>query len=270
MVAWAVGAREPATAHAVMAQLAARVGGRIQLTTDGQHHVPGRRAGGLRLTHRLCPADQGVRPGRTAPHPQVPPDRGPAPAPQKSYPPRLKSPEYLRRKSAPVCASRLSCGARSAAATEFKLLRILSVNGGRVVTTDALLSRVGGHRSRAHRREEAPRKAPRRRGRAHLYLHRARSRLPHGHPGRGVEGPRAGRHRLGERPSRAAAQPPCLPCRGYCSSFQSERVAQSQSPSASLLSARARSRSPSPRRTERSRRSTRRPRSASPAARATP
>ena len=71
MVAWAVGAREPATSHAVMAQLAARVGGRIQLTTDGQHHVPGRRAGGLRLTHRLCPADQGVRPGRTAPHPPL-------------------------------------------------------------------------------------------------------------------------------------------------------------------------------------------------------
>ena len=45
---------------------------------------------------------------------------------------------------------------------------------------------------------------------------------------------------------------------------------QSQSPSASLLSASARSGSPSPRRTERSAKSTRRPRSESPAARATP
>ena len=35
MVAWTVGVREAATAHAVMAQLASRVRGRIQLTTDG-------------------------------------------------------------------------------------------------------------------------------------------------------------------------------------------------------------------------------------------
>ena len=35
MVAWVVGARESATAHTVMAQLASRMAGRIQLTTDG-------------------------------------------------------------------------------------------------------------------------------------------------------------------------------------------------------------------------------------------
>ncbi len=50
---------------------------------------------------------------------------------------------------------------------------------------------------------------------------------------------------------------------------QAAACLQSQWPSASLLSARASSGSPSPRRTERSARSTRRPRSASPAARAT-
>ena len=47
-------------------------------------------------------------------------------------------------------------------------------------------------------------------------------------------------------------------------------LAQSQSPSVSLLRARASWGSPSPRRTERSARSTRRPRSANPALRATP
>ena len=35
MAAWVVGTRESATAHTVMAQLASRMAGRIQLTTDG-------------------------------------------------------------------------------------------------------------------------------------------------------------------------------------------------------------------------------------------
>ena len=43
--------------------------------------------------------------------------------------------------------------------------------------------RLGRHRSRAHRRQEAPREARRQRGLANLHLHRARGRLPHGEPG---------------------------------------------------------------------------------------
>ena len=160
-------------------------------------------------------------------------------------------------------------------ATEFDLLRALSRQAGQVVTTETLLRQVWGRRGSDDndRVRTVVKKLRAKLGdnaAAPTYIfteHGVGYRI--GDPGRGVEGPRAGRHRLGERPSRAAAQPPCLPCRGYCSSFQSERVAQSQSPWASLLSARASSRSPSPRRTERSTRSTRRPRSASPAARAT-
>ena len=53
MVAWAVGGREPATARAVMAELAARVAGRIQLTTDGHDMYLGaiRAAFGYRIDY---------------------------------------------------------------------------------------------------------------------------------------------------------------------------------------------------------------------------
>ena len=79
-------------------------------------------------------------------------------------------------------------------ATEFDFLRVLSVNGGRVVTTAALLRQVWGRRSvddtdrvrtvvkklRAKLGDE--------RGHADLHRHRARGRLPHGDPWRGVGG----------------------------------------------------------------------------------
>ena len=69
-------------------------------------------------------------------------------------------------------------------ATEFDLLRILSLNGGRVVTTEALLRqvwrtpRLARHRSPAHRRQEPPPQARRRCRQSHLHLQRARRRLP--------------------------------------------------------------------------------------------
>ena len=82
-------------------------------------------------------------------------------------------------------------------ATEFDLLRILSLNGGRVVTTEALLRQVWGRRGsgdtdrRPHRRQEAPPQARRQRRQSHLHLQRARRRLPLRDPERGLGG-RAG------------------------------------------------------------------------------
>ena len=78
-------------------------------------------------------------------------------------------------------------------ATEYEILRILSVSAGQVVTSESLLRQAwdGGreptdHRARARVREAAPRKARRRRGQSRLHLQRARRRLPHGEARRGV------------------------------------------------------------------------------------
>ena len=70
-------------------------------------------------------------------------------------------------------------------ATEYGLLRALSLNAGGVTTYDALLRQVWGDRAPsrraagAHRREEAPPQARRPGEEADLHLHRARGRLPH-------------------------------------------------------------------------------------------
>ncbi len=53
MVAWVVGSRESATVHMVMAELAAPVAGRIQLTIDGHEMYLGaiRAALGYRIDY---------------------------------------------------------------------------------------------------------------------------------------------------------------------------------------------------------------------------
>ena len=69
-------------------------------------------------------------------------------------------------------------------ATEFELLRALSLNAGRVVAYDTLLARVWSGRGKAdanlvrNLRQEPPPKARRRRGKSHLDLQRARRRIP--------------------------------------------------------------------------------------------
>ena len=69
-------------------------------------------------------------------------------------------------------------------ATEFELLRVLSVNAGRVLTYDSATASVGraGFRqceARARPREESPAEIGRGRGSTLLHSYRARSRLPH-------------------------------------------------------------------------------------------
>ena len=56
MVAWAVGERGSATALAVMTQLAARMDGRIQLTTDGHRLYLDARTRCLRLPGSTTPS----------------------------------------------------------------------------------------------------------------------------------------------------------------------------------------------------------------------
>ena len=73
-------------------------------------------------------------------------------------------------------------------ATEYELLRVLSLNAGRVSTYQALRHQVGvgsgrdseGLGPRSHLHQEAPAQARRRRVQADLHLLRARGRLPHG------------------------------------------------------------------------------------------
>ena len=94
---------------------------------------------------------------------------------------------------------RVSVAGREVAltATEFDLLWILSVNAGRVMTTEVLLRQVWGRRGSddTDRVRTVVKKlraqARRQRGQSDLHLYRARRRLPHGDAGRGVEGPRA-------------------------------------------------------------------------------
>ena len=67
MVAWAVGARAPSVAHRVMSDLAARVRGRIQLTTDGHDMYLGaiRAAFGHRIDYAQVVKDfENDRPSR--------------------------------------------------------------------------------------------------------------------------------------------------------------------------------------------------------------
>ena len=91
-------------------------------------------------------------------------------------------------------------------ATEFDLLRILSLNGGRVVSTEALLRQVWGRRGSddTDRVRTVVKKLRHKLGddaaNPDLYLQRARRRLPLRDPGRGLGGRsgarnRAGRHR---------------------------------------------------------------------------
>ena len=79
--------------------------------------------------------------------------------------------------------------------TEYELLRILSLNAGRVTTSETLLGPDLGraeqrrHQGRARLRQAAPPEARRRRGEPGLDLQRARRRLPHapaGRPGRAL------------------------------------------------------------------------------------
>ena len=73
-------------------------------------------------------------------------------------------------------------------ATEYELLRVLSLGAGRVATCDALLRRVWSGRglrrpeARAGLREAAAQEARRRREPPHLHCHQARCRLPHAAP----------------------------------------------------------------------------------------
>ena len=91
-------------------------------------------------------------------------------------------------------------------ATEFDLLRIAQrgTRGhyGGAPTTGVGAARLGRHRSRAHRRQEAPPQARRRRGQSHLHLQRARRRLPHRDPGWGLGGRRSVPVALGVPPER--------------------------------------------------------------------
>ncbi len=78
-------------------------------------------------------------------------------------------------------------------ATEYELLRALSLAAGRVLTRDELLRRVWGqsqHRPEAGAglRQAAAPQAGRRRGQPHLDLQRARRRLPHGETRGGLTG----------------------------------------------------------------------------------
>ena len=74
-------------------------------------------------------------------------------------------------------------------ATEYELLRVLSLDAGRVVTFETLLRRVWTKRDSAdanlvaHIRQEPPPQARRQRGQPHLHLQPARRRLPHGETG---------------------------------------------------------------------------------------
>ena len=80
-------------------------------------------------------------------------------------------------------------------ATEYELLRVLSLNAGRVTTSETLLNRVWAgrgqrrHQGRARLRQAAPPEARRRRGEPGLDLQRPRRRLPHAptrRPGRAL------------------------------------------------------------------------------------
>ena len=74
-------------------------------------------------------------------------------------------------------------------ATEYELLRVLSLNAGRVVAYDALLRQVWSGRKKGGRRQpgaqlrqEAAREARRRRAEPGLDIQRPPGRLPHAEP----------------------------------------------------------------------------------------
>ena len=98
-------------------------------------------------------------------------------------------------------------------ATEYELLRVLSVRAGRMTTHDTLLRqawRKPGGDARQVRAvvKRGPAQAGRRRDAAHLHPHRAGRRLPHARTGRrGVE-PSVARFVLRNAPGRASRQPP--------------------------------------------------------------